>query len=104
MPLVASEVSAYRNAWLFALAMLLDINLHALDLSDRAAEAAFALVETLQGKSGQRAPGIDDTQMQMDIDGGQQAEEATKTMVCRGTLAPRTQLPLVWSSRWEEET
>ena len=59
VPLVASVVSAYRNAWLFALAMLWDIDLN-VDLSDRAAEAAFALVETLQGQNEQRKPGKDD--------------------------------------------
>jgi len=37
VPLVASEVSAYRNGWLFAVAMLWDIGLNG-DLSDRAAE------------------------------------------------------------------
>ena len=80
VPLVASEVSAYCKAWLFALAMLWDIDLN-VDLSDRAAEAAFALVENLHGKNEQRTPGKDDMTMLMDTDGGQQAEEATAAMV-----------------------
>ena len=45
--LVASAVSAYRDAWLYALPMAWGVDVASLDLSDRAAEAAFALCNLL---------------------------------------------------------
>jgi hypothetical protein len=47
VPLVAAEVSSYRNSWLFALAMVHNVEVGGLDLSDRASEAAFALASLI---------------------------------------------------------
>ena len=42
-PLVAAEVTAYRDSWLFAFAMVHNVEVGGVALSDRASEAAFAL-------------------------------------------------------------
>ena len=47
VPLVAAEVSSYRNSWLFALALVHNVEVGGLDLSDRASEAAFALTSLI---------------------------------------------------------
>ena len=41
--LVAAEVTAHRDSWLFALAMVHNVVVKAAALSERASEAAFAL-------------------------------------------------------------
>ena len=50
VPLLSSDFGMYRNAFLYSLALLFQLDVHELNLSDRAAEAAFALVEAY-GKS-----------------------------------------------------
>ena len=49
VPLVAATISAYRDAWLFALSVVLDVEVAGLDLTDRSSEAAFALASVIQG-------------------------------------------------------
>ena len=49
IPLVASAVSAYRDAWLYALSMAWNVEVVGLDLTDRSAEASFALCSILCG-------------------------------------------------------
>ncbi len=49
MPLVAATISAYQDAWLFALLVVLDVEVAGLDLTDRSSEAAFALASVIQG-------------------------------------------------------
>ena len=41
VPLVAAEVTAYRDSWLFALAMVHNVEVGGVALSERASEAAF---------------------------------------------------------------
>ena len=41
VPLVSSDLDSYKNAYLYALAILLDVDIPSLNLSDRAAEAAL---------------------------------------------------------------
>ncbi len=43
VPLVAVTITAYRDAWLFALSVVLEVEVAGLDLTDRSSEAAFAL-------------------------------------------------------------
>ena len=43
VPLVASQITSYRDAWLFALAMWFEVEVVGFDLMDRSSEAAFAL-------------------------------------------------------------
>ena len=47
VPLVASQITSYRDAWLFALAMWFEVEVVGLDLTDRSSEAAFALCQCL---------------------------------------------------------
>ena len=47
VPLVADSVSQYRDCWLFALSMNWGLDISQLSLSDRAAEAAFALASMI---------------------------------------------------------
>jgi hypothetical protein len=47
--LVAATISAYRDAWLFALSVVLDVEVVWLHLTDRSREAAFALALVIQG-------------------------------------------------------
>ena len=47
VPVVAAEVSSYRNSWLFALAMVHNVEVGGLDLSDTASEVAFALASLI---------------------------------------------------------
>ena len=43
VPLVSGDLDSYKNAYLYALAILLDVDIPSLSLSDRAAEVAFGL-------------------------------------------------------------
>ena len=47
VPLVAAQISHYRDAWLFALALWFEVEVTYLDLSDRSSEAAFAICSAL---------------------------------------------------------
>ena len=51
IPLVASVVSAYSHAWLFALSIVANLEVSGLDLTDRASEAAFALASLISGEA-----------------------------------------------------
>ena len=50
IPLIAAEVSSYRDAWLYALSMHFNVDVPSLELSDRSSEAAFALASLLSGE------------------------------------------------------
>ena len=49
VPLVTSDLVNYQNAFLYALALLWEVEVPQLELSDRAAQAAFALATFFQG-------------------------------------------------------
>ena len=51
--MVSSELDAYKNAYMYVLAIILDVDIPSLNLSDRAAEAAFGLAEVLGGRTRQ---------------------------------------------------
>ena len=83
VPLVTTAFSQYRSAWVYALALFWNIQLDLADLPDRAAEAAFQLVQAMQGEqldtgvSLLPSPSVlpDSTLEGMDEDGGSDAEE-----------------------------
>ena len=47
VPLVSQPFDEYRNSFLFALSLLWEVDVQALQLSDRGSEAAFALAKVL---------------------------------------------------------
>ena len=47
--LVAVTIGAYRDAWLFALSVVLDVEVTGLDLTDRSSETVLALASVVQG-------------------------------------------------------
>ena len=47
IPLVSSQVDAYRDSWLFSLSIIWNVEAVALNLCDRSAEAAYALAGLL---------------------------------------------------------
>ena len=49
VPLVSADFNQYKYSFLYALAMLWSIEVPTMELSDRASEAAFALVSLFQG-------------------------------------------------------
>jgi hypothetical protein len=51
IPLVASAVAAYRDAWLFAFSIAYNVDITGLDLNDRFSEAAFSLAAIIQGET-----------------------------------------------------
>lgn len=53
VPLVKGVWSEYRNAFLYALALFLEVEVPELDLSDRVADAAFALLNVFAGADAQ---------------------------------------------------
>jgi hypothetical protein len=56
IPLVASAVAAYRDAWLFAFSIAYNVDIPGLDLNDRSSEAAFALAAIIQGETPEVVP------------------------------------------------
>ncbi len=57
LPLVAATITAYQDAWLFALSVVLDVQVAGLDITGRSSEAAFALASVIQGDQEQeKAP------------------------------------------------
>ena len=46
---MSSDLDAYKNAYLYALAILLDVDIPSLNLSGNAADAACGLAEVLGG-------------------------------------------------------
>ena len=54
--IVKGDFSVYRNAFLFALAILLDVEIPMLDLSTEQAEAAYGLVAAVENEV--RSPGL----------------------------------------------
>lgn len=51
VPLVKAQWVDYRNAFLYALSMLLEVEVVELELADRVADAAFALLSVFTGKA-----------------------------------------------------
>ena len=49
VPLVSADFSQYKNSWFYALSFFWNVSIDTFDLTDRAAEAAFQLVNALQG-------------------------------------------------------
>ena len=47
IPLVQGDFKEYKDTWLFALAMALQVEVPKVDLSDRAADALFGLMEAI---------------------------------------------------------
>jgi hypothetical protein len=54
VPLVSNDFNQYKLAWLYALAMVLGVDVPVLELSDRASDAAFALSGVLSGTAAER--------------------------------------------------
>ena len=54
LPLVTADFTQYRNSYLYALAMFWSVEVDELNLTDRAAEAAFGLVDALNGETGKK--------------------------------------------------
>ena len=50
VPLVKASVQPYRDTWLFALALILNVDLPAVELAQECADAAFAVAACLDGR------------------------------------------------------
>ena len=50
VPLVSSSVKAYLHCWLYALALMWEIDISQVDLSDSASAGSFALLDAINGE------------------------------------------------------
>ena len=78
IPLVASVVSAYSHAWLFALSIVANLEVSGLDLNDRASEAAFALASLISGEAEQAEGEGERRSAQQTANGAEENENANE--------------------------
>ena len=66
--IVRPQIEPYRDTWLYALALLFDVDLPTVNLPAECAEAAFALAHAVEHPEGEQDPGQQVTGEDMDSD------------------------------------